>query len=147
MRSASNYPYVLDTIVCYPPTFQNLVPLNPDEHTPLDLQITSLSQARLGMTLMYEIGTFCAVGGRHNCALFCVKGEGFHTHLTTSRSDSVQLGASLFYRVLLLSRAAAASLSDELLSVEGSSAFGLVAFKKSPSEAAPNADGISFSAS
>ena len=32
IRSASNYLYFLDTMVCYPPTFQNLVPLNPDEH-------------------------------------------------------------------------------------------------------------------
>ena len=34
MRGALNYPYVLDTMVCYPPTLQNLAPLNPDEHTP-----------------------------------------------------------------------------------------------------------------
>ena len=33
MRSAPNYPYVLDTKVCYPPTLQNLAPSNPDEHT------------------------------------------------------------------------------------------------------------------
>ena len=32
IRSASNYSYVLDTIVCYMPTFQNLVSLNPDKH-------------------------------------------------------------------------------------------------------------------
>ena len=32
MGSASNYRHVLDTMVCYPPTFQNLAPSNPDEN-------------------------------------------------------------------------------------------------------------------
>ena len=35
MTSAPNYPYVLDMMVCYLPTLQNLASLNPDEHIPL----------------------------------------------------------------------------------------------------------------
>ena len=32
MRSASNYPYILDMMVYYPPSVQNLSSLNPDEY-------------------------------------------------------------------------------------------------------------------
>ena len=81
------------------------------------------------MTFVYGIGMFCTVGGRHRCTLFCVEGEGFHTHLATL--VPVAHCAGLFCWVLLLSRAAGVSLSNELSSVKRSSAFGLVVFKVS----------------
>ena len=53
----------------------------------LDLQITTLSGLLGNDICVYEIGTFCAMGGQHRRTFFCVKRENFHTHLAPSHSD------------------------------------------------------------
>ena len=74
IRSAPNYLYVLDTMDCYLPTLQNFMPLNTH---PLDLTDHNSQSGSLRNDIcVYGIGTFCAVGGRHRHAFFCVVGGG-----------------------------------------------------------------------
>ena len=142
----SNYLYVLDTIVCYPPTFQNLAPLNLDKHTPPWSSDHNSQSGSLGDDIcVYRICMFCTVGGQHRCTFFCVEWEGFHANLAPPHSDCT---------VCNLKQASSAecsswmgwqehhSLNFHLL--RGSSSFGLVVFKVLSSGAVPNAAGILF---
>ena len=81
MRSVPNYSYVLDKMVFYLPILQNLVPLNPDEHTHPWSSDHNSQLGSLGDDIcVYRIGTFCTVGRWHRHACFCVEKEGFRTH-------------------------------------------------------------------
>ena len=142
MRSVLNYLYVLDTTVCYPPTLQNLAPLNPDEHTPSWSSDHNSQSGSLGDDLcVYGIDTFCTVGGRHKCALFFVKGEGFHTHLVPPRYDRTLCNSE---RASSVKCSSSWARQQKHHSVEKSSVFGLVVFKVSSSGVGPNTAGISF---
>ena len=120
MRSAPNYPYVLDTIVCYLPTLQNLALLNQDEHMP---SWSSDHNFHLGTTFVWtELTRFAQWEGAIGMHSIVSRGKASTPSCAPSFwSHTVQLWVGHFCWVLLLSWVTGVSLSDKLSCVDGAS--------------------------
>ena len=111
MRSAPNYPYVLDTMVCYPPTFQNLAPLNWDDppshcfRSQLSIGLTWGQHLRIRNWHVLRSGTATQV------RTFVSRGKlPYSSCVPLFRSHTVKPGAGLFCRVPFLRGATGASV-------------------------------------